>query len=106
MSAEHSTMDQTQLVEQVFELTQAIAEAGQIADWQRAARLAEQRSPLVHSIERQQAPAALALIRRIQIMDGVLMNEARTTQAEAGEEFQAALRRTKAAQQYNRVALF
>lgn len=99
-------MSQTQLVEQVFELTRAIAEAGQIADWQRAARLAEERSPLVHSIQPQQDPAALALIRRIQAMDSTLMNEARTSEAELTEQFQTAIRRTNAAQQYNRVALF
>lgn len=106
MMSERNEMDQTQLVERVFELTQAIAEAGQIADWQRAARLAEERSPLVHSIQPQQNPTALALIRRIQAMDSTLLNEARTTQAELAEEFQAAVRRTSAAQQYNRVALF
>jgi hypothetical protein len=105
MTAERNEMDQTQLVERVFELTQSIAEAGQIADWQRAARLAEERSPLVHSIQRHQDPVALTLIRRIQAMDSTLMNEARTTQAELIEEFQVAMRRTSAAQQYNRVAL-
>lgn len=105
MMAERNEMDQTRLVERVFELTQSIAEAGQIADWQRAARLAEERSPLVHSIQQHQDPAALTLIRRIQAMDSTLMNEARTTQAELTEEFQVAIRRTRAAQQYNRVAL-
>lgn len=99
-------MSQKQLVERVFELTQAIAEAGQIADWQRAARLAEERSPLVHSLLPQQDPAEMVLIRRIQVMDDTLLGEARTTQAELSDEFQVAMQRTKAAQQYNRVALF
>lgn len=99
-------MSQTQLVERVFELTQEIAEAGQIADWERAARLAEERSPLVHSIQPEQDSTALVLIRRIQAMDGTLLSEARSTQEELSEEFQSAVQRTKAAQQYNRVALF
>jgi hypothetical protein len=34
------------------------------------------------------------------------MNEARTSEAELTEQFQTAIRRTNAAQQYNRVALF
>jgi flagellar protein FliT len=99
-------MSQKELVERVFELTQAIADASQIADWQRAARLAEERSPLVHSLEAEQDPAAMALIRRIQTMDDTLLNEARTTQTELSDEFNAAMRRTNAAQQYNRVAMF
>ncbi|MGA7782523.1 MAG: flagellar protein FliT [Paraburkholderia sp.] len=99
-------MSQTQLVERVFKLTQEIAEAGQIADWQRAARLAEERSPLVHSIQPEQDPTAMVLVRRIQAMNGSVLSEARNTQAELSEEFQVAVQRTKAAQQYNRVALF
>ncbi|RFU47466.1 flagellar protein FliT [Paraburkholderia sp. DHOC27] len=99
-------MDQTQLVERVFEMTQAIAEAGQIADWQKAARLAQERSPLVRSIQREQAPVALAMIRRIQAMDRSLIDDARTTQAELTAEYELATRRIKSAQQYNRVAMF
>jgi hypothetical protein len=39
-------------------------------------------------------------------MDDTLLNEARTTQTELSDEFNAAMRRTNAAQQYNRVAMF
>jgi flagellar protein FliT len=99
-------MSQKEIVQRVFELTQAIADASQLADWQRAARLAEERSPLVHAIQPEQDPAAMGLIRRIQAMDDTLLNEARTAETELSEEFRVAMRRTNAAQQYNRVAMF
>lgn len=105
MTAESNEMSQTQLVRRVFELTEAINQAGQIADWQLAARLAEARSPLVHSIEAQQDPGSLALIRRIQAMDSTLMEDAQVVQAGLTKEFHAAMGRATAAQQYNRVAM-
>lgn len=106
MTAERNETGQAQLIQRVLELTEAISQAGQLADWQLAARLAEERSPLVHSIEAQQDPAALALIRRIQAIDSALMDTARVTEAELTKEFHAAIGRASAAQQYNRVAMF
>jgi flagellar protein FliT len=105
MTAESNEMSQTQLVRRVFELTEAINQAGQIADWQLAARLAEERSPLVHSIKAQQDAGSLGLIRRIQAMDSTLMEDAQVVQAGLTKEFHAAMGRATAAQQYNRVAM-
>lgn len=106
MTGQQTAMNQMQLIERVLELTLAIREAGQIADWQLAARLTEERSPLVHSINRQQDPKALALIRRVQAMDNAIMEDAQRSQTELTNEYQAAMGRAQAAQAYNRVARY
>lgn len=98
-------MDQTRLVEQVFALTEEIDHAARIADWQRAALLSEQRSPLLMSFAPQQSPEALTLIRRIQAMDDLTLREARTAQMELASEFRSSMDRTNAANRYNSVAL-
>jgi hypothetical protein len=98
-------MHQTQLVEQVFALTEEIDHAARIADWQLAAHLSEQRSQLLMSIGPDQSPEALALIRRIQAMDDATLQEARTAQAELEAEYRVAMERTNAAHRYNSVAM-
>lgn len=105
MTGARVEMDQTQLVEQVFALTEEIDHATRIADWQRAALLSEQRSPLLMSFAPKQSPEALALIRRIQVMDDLTLREARTAQMELASEFRSAMDRTNAANRYNSVAL-
>jgi flagellar protein FliT len=105
MTEEQRAIDQTRLLEQVFALTQAIEQAASLADWQQAARLAEERSPLVMSIRAQQQPAALALIRQIQTIDVAVMEEARQARAGLETEYRAAMERSMAASQYHHVAL-
>lgn len=98
-------MDQTRLVEQVLALTEEIDQAARIADWQRAARLSEQRSPLLMSFAPAQSPEAMTLIRRIQALDDGTLREVRTAQSELASEFRSAMDRTNAANRYNSVAL-
>jgi flagellar protein FliT len=99
-------MDQAELLERVLALTQEIEAATHIADWQRAARLSEERSPLVHSISAQQSPAGLALVRRIQSMDAATLESARIARSELSAEYQAANQNINAARQYQRAAFF
>jgi hypothetical protein len=98
-------MEQTRLVEQVLALTEEIDHAARLADWQLAARLAEQRSPLLMSVGPDQSSEALALIRRIQAMDALTLGEAATAQAELAGEYRVAMERTHAASSYNSMAL-
>jgi flagellar protein FliT len=105
MTEAHTAMEQTRLVEQVLALTEEIDHAARIADWQRAAHLAEQRSPLLMSVGAEQSPEALTLIRRIQAMDSVTLHEAATAQAELASEYRTAMERTNAASSYNSMAL-
>ncbi len=105
MTAERNDMDQTQLVERVYELTLAIGHAASLADWQEAARLADVRSPLLMSIRAQQTAASLELIRRIQSLDNALMQDAKGSRDELETEYHAAMQRSRSASQYHRMAL-
>jgi flagellar protein FliT len=96
--------DQTQLVTQVYELTLEIEAAAQLSDWQRAARLASERSPMLHAISATQALPSLALIRRIQTLDAVRLAEARAAQAELAAEYRTAIAAVGAARQYQQVS--
>jgi flagellar protein FliT len=105
MTSERSDMDQTQLVERVYELTLAIGHAASLADWQEASRQADVRSPLLMSIRAQQTTASLELIRRIQSLDDTLMRDARASRDELETEYHVAMQRTRSASQYHRMAL-
>ncbi|HEX7909815.1 MAG TPA: flagellar protein FliT [Paraburkholderia sp.] len=97
-------MTQTELVERVLSMTRDIEQAASLADWPEAARLTEARSPLLMSLTADQEPAALDLIRQIQAADAALLADAVTTQTELHIEFEAAIGRTKAAGEYQRMA--
>jgi flagellar protein FliT len=105
MTEARPVMDQNRLVAQVLALTEEIDHAARIADWQRAALLSEERSPLLMSFAPQQSPEALAQIRRIQALDATTLRDARTAQAEMATEYRQAMDRTNAANRYNSVAL-
>ncbi|MFM0308347.1 flagellar protein FliT [Paraburkholderia sp. RL17-383-BIF-A] len=96
--------DQPGLLARAWELTQAIEHAAAMADWPAAARLAEERSPLLMSLSASQTPDSMATIRRIQAVDAAMMTNAKTAQRELHAELQAALRSTEAAGQYEQVA--
>ncbi len=86
------TMDQTDVLSRAWELTQAIQHAATRGDWITAARLAEERSPLLMSLAASQTPDAMVTIRRIQEANSAIMADAQTTQRELQTEFRAALR--------------
>jgi hypothetical protein len=97
-------MNQSELVERLLSITQEIEQAASLADWPEAARLTEARSPLMMSLSADQEPVALEMIRRIQAIDESLLADAETTKNELYIEFEAAIGRTKAAGEYQRIA--
>jgi flagellar protein FliT len=104
MTQERHAAQQTGLVEQVLGLTQEIAFAASLFDWPRAAGLAQERSPLLMSIQAEQTPAALELIRRIQELDAALLDNARESRDELGAEYRSAINSSKAVRQYHQIA--
>jgi flagellar protein FliT len=104
MNEARQRMDQQQLVESVLALTLEIDEAAELSDWQRAAQLTNERSPLLHSISAPQDPSALALIRQIQLLDAARLQSASIAQTELSAEYHTAVGNIKAARQYQRVA--
>jgi|ERR1700737_2182739 len=99
-------MDQTALIERLLSLTQEIQHAAALADWPQAARLTDERSPLLDALTVDQTPAALDVIRKIQAIDAAVFADAQTTQGELQSEYRAAMERAKAAGHYQQVAQF
>jgi flagellar protein FliT len=97
--------DQVRLVERVFELTQAMKDAASIADWQYAARLGDERSPLLRSIRANQRPESLELIQRIQAIGETITQEAAIAQSELAAEYRGAMERIGTVRAYHSVAL-
>ena len=95
---------QRELVERVLALTQDIGYAAALADWQGAARLTEECSPLLMSIAAEQEPSTLAVIRQIQAINADILEEAQTASAEMQVEFADAIARIKAVSRYHSVA--
>jgi flagellar protein FliT len=106
MAESHAHADQTRLVNEVYELTLEIETAVQLSDWQRAARLSLERSPMVRAITAVQSPPALALIRSIQALDAARLETLRTARETLARAFQQAQSSVGAARQYQRVARF
>ncbi|WP_233851760.1 flagellar protein FliT [Paraburkholderia sp. HD33-4] len=104
MTQERQAAQQTELVERVLGLTQQIAFAASLYDWQKAAGLAQERSPLLMSIHAEQTPAALHMIHRIQALDAALLDNARETRDELEAEYRTAVNSSKAARQYHQIA--
>ncbi|MBC8745379.1 flagellar protein FliT [Paraburkholderia sp. WC7.3g] len=104
MTQERHAAQQTELVEQVLGLTQQIAFAASLYDWQKAAGLAQQRSPLLMSIQAEQTPATLHVIRRIQALDAALLESAQESRDELEAEYRTATSSSKAVRQYHQIA--
>jgi len=99
-------VNQTTLIERLLLLTHAIEDAAALANWPEAARLTEERSPLLTALTADQEPAALEMIRKIQAIDAAVLANAQTTQVELQTEYRAAMTRAEAAGLYQQVAQF
>jgi len=93
-------------IDRIWQLTKAIEQAVAVAEWERAAQLASERSPLIMSLSAQQADAALDVLKAVQAIDGRIAAEARLAQNELSAEYRAAMQAASHASQYQRVAQF
>ncbi|MBJ9715700.1 flagellar protein FliT [Burkholderia gladioli] len=96
-----SDMDQTTLVRQVLAMTHEIDRAVQLADWEGAGRLVAAREPYLTSIQAQQSPEAMLMIREIQAIDAATMAASSHARDELQHEYRAAMGRLDSARQYN-----
>src|SRR5258707_735708 len=82
-------------------LTEAIEAAVSQGDWLRAAALAEERSPLLMSLQPEQTPEAIETIRRIQRIDAVVTEQARTGQDRLAAQHNVAIQRIESVSMYH-----
>ena len=99
-------MKQNSLIDRLLELTLAIQHAAAMADWQEAARLTEERTPLFMELTPEQDTVAMDVIRRIQAIDAAIADDAKTTQSELQTEYSAAMNKVRAASKYHQAAKF
>jgi flagellar protein FliT len=74
-------MEQTQLVREAFHLTKAMERASMMGEWPRVQELATQRSSLLLSLEREQNPVSLDLIRQILLIGDTITENLMTAQS-------------------------
>lgn len=99
-------MEQNSLIDRLLELTLAIQHAAALADWQQAARLTEERTPLFMQLTPEQDDTAMEVINRIQAIDAAIAADAKTTQTELQSEYSSAMSKIQAASKYHQAAKF
>jgi flagellar protein FliT len=92
--------------ERIWALTKAIEQAAAVGEWEQAAALVGERSPLLMSLSVQQATAELPRITELRAIDARIAENAQTAQQTLGAEYRAAMQATRHASQYQRVAQF
>jgi flagellar protein FliT len=99
-------MNSRETAESLLVMTQDIEYAARLADWPTAARLTEQRAPLLMSVNANVDEATLAILRRIQDIDTAVMQLAATSREELDLEYNKAMRSARVTSEYHRVAAF
>ncbi|AJY64858.1 flagellar protein FliT [Burkholderia glumae] len=97
-------MEQHTLVSQVLAMTHDIERAVRLADWASVERLVAARNPYLMSIEAEQSPESLLMIREIQAIDAAVLAESTQTRDELQVEYRSAIERVNAARQYSQTA--
>lgn len=93
-------------IERIWQITKAIEQAAAVGEWEQAAQLANERSPLLMSLGAQQTPAALDVLKQVHTIDAQIAQAARNATNELNTEFRAAMQATRNVNQYQRVAQF
>lgn len=83
-----------------YELTRTLAAALDAGDFRVAADLADERSPLLMSLGREQSDEALTMIRDIMAMNATIMDKAAAARNAISGQYNDAQRRVAAAGQY------
>lgn len=99
-------MDALTNIERIWQFTKAIEQAAAVGEWERAAVLVDERSPLLMSVGAQQPPAVVAQLREIMAIDARIAQAAQAAQRTLGVEYQASMRATRNVSQYQRIAQF
>jgi hypothetical protein len=96
------TIDAT--IDRIWQITKAIEQAAAVGEWEHAARLANERSPLLMSLPATLAPDALDQLRQVHAIDTRTANAARSAQDSLSAEYQTAIQATRNASLYQKIA--
>ncbi|WNC89855.1 flagellar protein FliT [Paraburkholderia sp. FT54] len=98
-------MTSREQAEGLLNLTQAIGHAAQQSDWPEAARLTEQRAPLLMSLTGDVDGETLKIMRSIQAIDAAVMAMAANNKEKLDADYNRAMRSASAMKEYHRVAM-
>jgi hypothetical protein len=93
-------------IERAWALTKAIEQAAAAGEWAAAAALANERSPLLMSLQAPQPAAALDILRRIHAIDRQIVADAQTARSAIDTEYQAAMQTIRCANAYQQATAF
>jgi len=99
-------MNQNELIQNAWALTEAIDEAVGKDDWAHAAELAQARAPLVMALQAEQPAEALIVIRKIQASIDAVAARAHMAQTTLSETYRRSMDGAKAASRYQQAARF
>jgi hypothetical protein len=93
-------------IERIWQFTKSIEQAAAVGEWEKAAELANERSPLLMSLSAQQTDAALEVLRQVHAIDMHVATTAQSAQTALSAEYRTAMQATRNVNQYQRVAQF
>ncbi|HEV3430260.1 MAG TPA: flagellar protein FliT [Paraburkholderia sp.] len=99
-------MDALTRIELIWQFSKAIEQAAAVGEWERAAQLADDRSPLLMSLGASQPPSVIMQLKEVQAIDARVAEAAQLAQRALGAEYQASMRAARNVSQYHRIAQF
>jgi hypothetical protein len=93
-------------IDRIWQITKAIEQAAAVGEWEEAARLSDERSPLVMSLSAQQPAVVLSRLREVHAIDALVAQAAQHAQHALSVEYSATLQATRNVSQYHRIAAF
>ncbi|WP_322031653.1 flagellar protein FliT [Paraburkholderia sp. J76] len=93
-------------IDRIWQITKDIEQAAATGEWETAAVLASERSPLLMSLPAKQTGAALDVLRQIHAIDARIATAAASAQSALSAEYRCAMQATRNVNQYQRVAQF
>jgi hypothetical protein len=95
-----------QPIDRIWQITKSIEQAAAVGDWEQAAALANERSPLLMSLSTQQTGAAFEVLKQVHAIDMQITAAAQSAQSALSAEYRTAMQATRNVNQYQRVAQF
>ncbi|HTH62506.1 MAG TPA: flagellar protein FliT [Paraburkholderia sp.] len=91
-------------IDRIWQITKAIEHAAAVGEWEEAARLADERSPLILSLYSPLSPAALETLRQVYAIDEHVAEVAQNAHHTLNAEFRAAMQATRNVSVYQKIA--
>ncbi|WP_321960149.1 flagellar protein FliT [Paraburkholderia sp. J7] len=91
-------------IERIWQITKDLELAAAVGEWERAAQLADERSPLLTALVAPQPPAIMARLQAIREIDNRIVETAQASRQALGAEYQASMQASRNASQYLSIA--